>query len=204
MGTAPVFCQQTPTITKPAPSSPHHAPGPFSSPPTEAAGTNYALAPGDIVTIKVFREPDLDVQQRVSKEGTINYPLLGVLKVSGMSSDQTAGKIAGLLDKDYLVKPQVSVSVISYSKQKFMVLGQVTSPGSYNIPDEQTLDLLNAIAIAGGFTRLAKTSKVVVTRFANGEAKTVQIDVDKMMKTGSTDRFSIQPNDVIIVEEKIF
>ena len=171
--------------------------------PTLAA-SNYALSPGDIVTIKVFREPDLDTQQRIAKEGTINFPLIGILKVTGMSSDQAAAKIAELLDKDYLVRPQVSVSVVTYSKQKFTILGQVASPGSYNIPDEQTLGLLNAIALAGGFTRLAKTSNVTVNRVTNGQAKTIRVDVDKLIKNGSADRILIQPNDVIVVEERFF
>jgi polysaccharide export outer membrane protein len=185
------------------PSSSHHSPNAAAS-GTDTTASNYTLSPGDVVTIRVFREPDLDTQQRVSKEGTINYPLIGIVKIAGLSSDQASAKIAAALDKDYLVRPQVSLSVVAYSKQKFMVLGQVTSPGSYNIPDEQTLDILNAIAIAGGFTRLAKTSKVTVTRFTNGEAKTFQIDLDKMIKTGSTEHFNVQPNDVIIVEEKFF
>jgi len=197
------FSQQPAGGPSGPPSAPHRSTNAAASAPDTTA-SNYALSPGDVVTIRVFREPDLDTQQRISKEGTINYPLIGIVKIAGLSSDQASAKIAAMLDKDYLVKPQVSLSVVGYSKQKFMVLGQVTSPGSYNIPDEQTLDILNAIAIAGGFTRLAKTSKVTVTRFTNGEAKTFQIDLDKMMKNGSTEHFSVQPNDVIIVEEKFF
>lgn len=163
--------------------------------------SNYTLSAGDIVEIQVFREPDLTVRQKISLEGTIKYPLIGIVQVAGLSADLAAGKIAALLDKDYIISPQVSVLVTSYSKRQFVVLGQVMKPGSYTFPDEQTLDLLGAIAVAGGLTPLANTTRVRVTRGTGNDKKTTTVSFNPMVRESKTDRFILQANDVITVEE---
>jgi polysaccharide export outer membrane protein len=89
-------------------------------------------------------------------------------------------------------------------KQRYSVLGQVGAPGSYNLPEEQTLDLLSAIAAAGGFTRLANQSKIVVRRQVNGHEETFKLDSKTFMKDHEAKPFLILPNDTIIVEERFF
>ena len=180
--------------------------------PREEGGTadtaprpaNYRIEAGDTVAVKVFREPTLDTNQRVSKDGTINYPLLGVIHVGGKTTNEAAVQIAALLDKDYIVRPQVAVSIATYTKQKFTVLGQVTTPGSYEIPEEQTVDLLTAIARAGGFTRLAQPAKVTVRRVTDGQEEVFTVDAKRLMNDKASKRFLIQPNDTISVAERFF
>ena len=172
--------------------------------PSAPHSANYQISPGDVVAIKVFREPDLDSQQRISKDGTINFPLLGVVKLAGKTTNEAAAHLAGLLDKDYVHHPQVSVSISTYNKVHFTVLGQVTTPGTYDIPDEQAIDLLSAIARAGGFTRLAQPKKVTVRRLINGQEDAFTVDVERMMRDNQVGRFIIQPNDTISVPERFF
>lgn len=179
----------------------------LSAEPAESAvprSANYQLSAGDVVAIRVFREPDLDSQQRLSKDGTINFPLLGVVKLAGKTTNDAAAHLAGLLDKDYVHHPQVSVTITTYNKVRFTVLGQVGTPGTYDIPEEQAIDLLSAIARAGGFTRLANQNKVAVKRYANGQEETFEIDVARMMRDKNVGRFVIQPNDTISVRERVF
>ena len=176
------------------------------SPDTLAAvrPTNYELSPGDSVTITVFRESDLTTQQRLSRDGTINFPLLGIIRLAGKNTNDAAALIAGMLAKGYLVHPQVSVSVVDFAKIKFTVLGQVSSPGAYEISADQSIDILAAIAKAGGFTRLADQGHVLVRRTANGQEETYKIDVKRLMNDKKSARFPIQANDNISVGERLF
>ncbi|MBE7158297.1 MAG: polysaccharide export protein [Rhodospirillales bacterium] len=166
---------------------------------------NYQLAGGDTVIVRVFREPDMDSQQRLSRDGTINLPLLGIVRLAGKTTNEAAATIAGLLAPDYILHPQVSVSISAYNKQQFTVLGQVNTPGTYVLPEEQqNIDILAAVARAGGFTRLAKLSEVVVRRNVEGREQTFTVDVNRMMRDKGTARFAIQPNDTISVPERFF
>ena len=179
--------------------------GPAGTPEAGAPrAPNYQLSAGDMVSIKVFREPDLDSLQRLSKDGTINFPLLGVIRLGGMTTNEAAAHVASLLDRDYVHHPQVSVTITTYNKMHFTVLGQVATPGTFDIPEEQAIDLLSAIARAGGFTRLADQHKVMVRRMVAGQEDTQTINVSQMMQNKSIPRFVIEPNDTISVPERFF
>lgn len=180
------------------------ASAPLAAEPAPPRSPNYQLSAGDVVNIRVFREPDLDSQQRISQDGTINFPLLGIVKIAGRTTNEAASLIATLLDKDYVVRPQVSVAIAVYNKTSFTVLGQVNNPGSFLIPEEQSIDLLSAIARAGGFTRLAKPSAVVVRRLVNGREDAFTVNVDQLMRDKKSARVMIQPNDTISVPERFF
>jgi protein involved in polysaccharide export with SLBB domain len=174
-------------------------------PPAAVTQTaNYILTQNDVVAIRVFREPTLDSQCRISKDGTINFPLLGLVKITGKTTNEAAAHIAALLNKDYIVKPQVSISVVAYARQPFNVLGQVQKPGSFAMPDEQSLDLLSAIAMAGGFTRLADQGHVAIRRQVDGQDQTITVDAKKLAKGSKGERFMILPNDTISVPERFF
>jgi len=172
------------------------------APVTQTA--NYILKENDVVVIRVFREPTLDSQCRLSKDGTINFPLLGLIKIAGKTTNDAAAHVAALLDKDYIVRPQVSVSVVAYSRQPFNILGQVGKPGGYSMPEEDTLDLLSAIAMAGGFTRLADQGHIAVHRQVDGQERTITVDAKKLAKGSKAERFMILPNDTITVPERFF
>ena len=181
---------QTPTVVPQAPSS--------------AALDNYILSPNDIVLVKVFEEPDLDSQHRISQDGTINFPLVGVIQISGRTVAQAASTIRERLLKGYLRNPQVRVNVIQYASRRITVLGQVQKPGSYVLPSEERVDLLQAIAMAGGFTRLADEGRVRIRRNVNGVETIIKVNVHAETKNTSSELFEVQPDDKITVGERIF
>jgi len=161
----------------------------------------YVLSPNDLVLVKVYRHADLESRLRISKDGTTTFPLLGTIQLGGKTLEEATAYIRHLLAQDYLVNPQVSVTVVEYAKRRFTVLGQVQKPGSFEIPSEESVNFLAAIAMAGGFTRLANTSKVSVTRTV-GEKKSVFIlDARAAAKEAE---FLIQPDDIINVPQRIF
>ena len=163
----------------------------------------YQLAPSDVVEIRVYQEDDLLTKTRIASDGTITFPLVGVIKIGGQTVEQAAGMIKGLLAKDYLVNPQISVTVLEYSKRRFTVLGQVTRPGPYEFPNEGTVDLVEAIGMAGGPTRIA-SSKAMISRMKDGVKDVIHRDYKAMSKNKNAQRFEILPDDTITVEESIF
>jgi len=165
---------------------------------------NYILSPNDIILVKVFEDPDLDSQHRISQDGTINFPLIGVIQVSGRTVTQAASTIRDRLLKGYLRNPQVRVNVIQYASRRITVLGQVQKPGSYVLPNEERVDLLQAIAMAGGFTRLADEGRVLVRRNVNGVDTILKVNAHAETKNSSSQLFEVQPDDRITVRERIF
>jgi protein involved in polysaccharide export with SLBB domain len=165
---------------------------------------NYILSPNDIILVKVFEDPDLDSQHRISQDGTINLPLIGVVQISGRTVTQAANTIRERLLKGYLRNPQVRVNVIQYASRRITILGQVQKPGSYLLPNEERVDLLQAIAMAGGFTRLADEGRVLVRRNVNGVETILKVNAHAETKNSSSQLFEVQPDDKITVGERIF
>jgi polysaccharide export outer membrane protein len=148
-------------------------------------------------------EDDLTTEMRLGKDGTTTFPLLGVVNLAGKTVEEAAAIMRDALGKDYLVNPQITLTVIEYAKRRFTVLGQVQKPGSYELPGEESVTLLQAIAMAGGFTRLAVQSKVTVTRIVGGK-RTMVVDVKSNANDPATRQFDIQTDDTIIVAERVF
>src|SRR5947208_2238396 len=140
----------------------------------------YVLAPNDLVLVKVYRQDDLESRLRIAADGTTTFPLLGTINLGGKTLEEGTALIRDLLAKDYLVNPQVTVTILEYAKRRFTVLGQVQRPGSFEIPSEESVNLLEGIAMAGGFTRLANSAKVTVTRTVNRKKVTMVLDAKTM------------------------
>jgi polysaccharide export outer membrane protein len=166
-------------------------------------GESYRLSPSDVIKIKVFQEDDLTTEGRIGKDGTVTIPLVGVVTLGGKTVEEATGHLRELFGKDYLVNPQVTLSVTEYAKRRFTVLGQVQKPGTYDIPSEESVTLLQAIAMAGGFTRLAVQGKVSVTRILGGK-RTFSVDVKSAANDSATKPIEILPDDTIIVAERVF
>jgi protein involved in polysaccharide export with SLBB domain len=163
----------------------------------------YVLAFNDVVQMKVYQEEDLTTQVRIGKDGSVTLPLLGTVVVGGKTIEQATTLITGLLDKDYLVKPQVSLTIFEYSKRRFTVLGQVQRPGTYEMPNEEEVTLQQAIAMAGGYTRIGAPWKITVQRVVDGEQKILKLNAEAMDKDKKAKPFTIKPDDTITVGEKL-
>jgi|YelNatPaOPRAMG01_1025707.scaffolds.fasta_scaffold09232_5 polysaccharide export outer membrane protein len=156
----------------------------------------YILNPGDLIEIDVYGEPDLHTSTRISEDGSINFPLLGNLKVKGLSVQELEKLITELLAQDYLVNPQVSVFVREYPK--VFVSGLVRQPGAFDL--KEPLTLLSAISLAGGFLPEADTTQVKLIRNVDGKIYVERINIDKIMDNTIPD-ILLKPNDKIEVEE---
>src|SRR5213078_4851729 len=144
-----------------------------------SAPAGYVLTPNDQIAVEVFGEDDLRTNGRLNGEGNLSLPLLGSVRLAGLTLTQAAARLTDLYGKDYLVNPRVNVSLVGYAKRRFTVLGQVNRPGSYEMPEGSPggVDLLEAIAMAGGYTRIAAPERVTVRR-QSGSAGDQVIKVD--------------------------
>jgi polysaccharide export outer membrane protein len=160
---------------------------------------NNILHCDDLIQITVFQESDLTTETRVTKAGTITFPLIGTVQVAGKTITQTQEEIRSRLDKDYIVNPQVTVAVIEYSKLWVTVLGQVQKPGNVELPSGAGLDLLGAIALAGGYTQDADMEHVTVRRITNGTEQMLAINATELASGVATKPFMVQPGDAVTV-----
>jgi polysaccharide export outer membrane protein len=165
---------------------------------------DYLIQPGDTVRIQIFQEPDLDRELLVSVEGEIFLPLIGRLVVRDRTIVQVEETVRALYDRDYLVNPQVNISVIKYRERTVNVIGAVNTPQAITYPPEQPLTLLDAISRAGGFNRFANRKAVRLTRtYADGHTENFTIDADSLISGDKGDRWVLLSGDVIFVPESI-
>jgi len=165
--------------------------------------SDYTLVVGDVVQLNVFREPDLTTQVTIARDGTVQLPLIREVSLAGHTIRDAREMLRGLYDKQYLVDPQVFLTVIRYAQRKFTIMGQVARPGSYELQGGERMDLLEAIGLAGGFTRIADRGHVIIQRKEAGEVKAIKANA-KRMADGKADPLEVQPGDVITVRESWF
>lgn len=141
------------------------------------------LVAGDNIRITVFDNPDLTTETRVSARGTIRFPLIGNVKLAGLTSTTAAERIAAQLkDGNFIRQPQVTVSIVQSRSRQVSVLGQVVRPGRYVI-DETGATLTDILALAGGIGPTGD-DMVTVIRNRNGNTEKLEIDVQKMYRNG--------------------
>ncbi len=181
------------------------AEGRSSASSSAAASEEYVLQPLDQIKIEVFQEPDLTRELRLSQDGAVTLPLIGTVNLKGKSVLQAETLIRVLYDRDYLVNPQINLSVLEYAKRSVDVLGAVGQAGTIDIPPEQPLNLLGAVARAGGFTRLADRRKVKLSRSEDGKTVTYEINADNIIesKSDSENSWILRAGDVIFVPERL-
>ena len=170
-----------------------------------SAPAGYVLSPNDYVGVEVFGEDDLRTNGRLNPEGNLSVPLLGSVHLAGLTLTQAASRLTDLYGRDYLVNPRVNVMLLGYAKRRFSILGQVGHPGSFEMPESSPggIDLLEAIAMAGGYTRIAAPERITVRRQgANGD-QVFKVNAKKFNKNGGGG-FLVEPGDTITVGESIF
>ena len=192
----------TPSATPPASAAlPADGSGEASA---HAPSDSYVLRNNDLIKITVFQEDDMTTETRISKSGYITLPLLGAIELSGKSVSEATNEIRTKLDKDYIINPHVTLTVMQYAEQWVTVLGEVQKPGQVEIPPEGGLDLLGAIALAGGYTRVADPGNVIVRRVINGHDVVARVDARRLARDTNVPEFMVQPGDRISVGESIF
>jgi polysaccharide export outer membrane protein len=165
----------------------------------------YILGPNDQVAVDVFGEEDLRTSGRLNPEGNLNVPLLGSIHLAGLTTTQAASKLTQLYGRDYLVNPKINVTLLNYAKRHFVILGQIVHPGIIDMPETSPggVELLEAIAMAGGYTPIAAPDRITVRRHnANGD-QILKVNAKRLAK-GKGAGFLVEPGDTITVGESIF
>jgi polysaccharide export outer membrane protein len=157
----------------------------------------YRIGPNDLLQIEVFQVEELSGEERVNSRGEISLPLVGPIIVGGLTQVEAEETIAAALRKDFLQDPQVNVYIEEHTSQRVTVMGQVDEPGVYPLQGATTL--LQALALAGGFDRLADTEEVVVFRStAPGSVTGYVVDTKKIESGEIADPF-VRNDDKIVV-----
>jgi protein involved in polysaccharide export with SLBB domain len=170
----------------------------------EGKGGDYRISPADLLEVTIYGNKDLDRQVRVSQNGSVSFPLIGAVTVGGMSVVDAEKALSDKL-KDYLVSPQVTIFIKEYGNKKVFVFGQVAKPGSYDLPTEAKLTVLEAVSMAGGFTPIAAADRTRVIRNVKGKSETFVVQVSAVTKRGQKEKdIPLEPNDVIYVPQSFF
>src|SRR5256884_9046859 len=197
-----------PSYPIPGMSSTSPAPGAAAVPlpPGVSAPSGYTLSANDQVAIEVFGEEDLRTNGRLNGEGNLSLPLLGSVHLGGLTLAQAASRITELYGRDYLVNPKVNITLVGYAKRRFTILGQVNRPGSYEMPEGSPdgVDLLEAIAMAGGYSRIAAPERISVRRRSDiGGDEILRVDAKRLARRGG-ENFQVRPGDTVTVAESLF
>ncbi len=177
-------------------------PPPSRYPSEEVHVEDSTLGPGDIFDVRVYRQEAMSATYDVSPEGTIAFPLIGEVLVSGKTPKQVEEEIRSRLADGYLVNPQVSLLIKEQRSRNVSVFGQVQHPG--RLPFSHSMTIVEAISQAGGFSPMAKKNAVTVTRAeANNTKRKYTVPVESI-GDGKAPNFFLRPGDVIWVPERIF
>jgi protein involved in polysaccharide export with SLBB domain len=157
----------------------------------------------DTVEIRVFREEELTTMGQLSPDGTISMPLIGAVKMAGLTTDQAAAAITAKLKDGYLVNPQVSVTIEARVRRSITVLGQVQNSGVFELPANRQLTVVEAIGMAGGATRIANTKKITLKRNSGGKPQVTTLNL-KDITSGKTADIPLRDGDVLTIPESLF
>ena len=181
----------------------------------------YQLRPADVISVDVYNEPDLSRNAQVDRQGFINYPLIGRVKVEGLTQEEVERTVRDLLAKDYLVNPLVSMRLVvdetpapitpeaaALEEEEailvpYIVLGEVKKPGTYEFnPKKGKMSLLKAISIAGGFSDVANMSKIKLLRREGETTRSLTINAKDIISGKRPDE-AIATDDLIVVPESL-
>ena len=160
--------------------------------------STYQIGAGDTLEIVTWKEQDFTRDQvLVRTDGMITFPLLNDVQAAGRTPMELKKEIETKL-KDYISAPVVTVTVVTPGSQKFYILGEVVNTGEYDL--QKDLTVLQAFALAGGFTEWASKKEIILLRNENGEEKTFRINYKDIIKGENiSQNMKIQANDTVIV-----
>jgi len=171
------------------------------STPTIATDAEYVLGPGDSIRIAVFQNPDLTLEARVSETGAITYPLIGAVKLGGLTISAAEKQLAKQLkDGGFIVNPQISILLLQVRGSQVDALGQLAKPGRYPVETAQ-MKLADLIAMAGGIAATGSDT-VIWSGTRDGQLQRREIDVRQMFATERPEFNPVlQGGDVVFVDK---
>jgi polysaccharide export outer membrane protein len=170
-----------------------------AKPPTPSIGADpeYRLGPDDVIEVFVWKEPELSTTVTVRPDGRVSLPLAGEIDATGKTAVELQQEVTSKLGK-FVVQPVVNVMVKQVNSMKISVLGEVRRPDVYKIRNRVTV--LDAIAMAGGFTDLAKPNRVVVIRNTASGPQRIKINIRQLVSDEGGKPFFLLPLDTVYVE----
>lgn len=172
----------------------------------------YNIRATDKLRITIFQEDDLSTICRVDAKGTVNLPLVGEIRVRGLTLSEAERTIENAYkDGRVLRKPEVTVAIDEYAPREVSIQGQVKNPGRYPLPIESTMSVLDLVTRAGGFTDTALGTGVRITRILpDGSTRVITLDVESLIKgksnaktNGENNALLLEPDDIVYVPERI-
>lgn len=169
--------------------------------PSHAAGTDsYIIGDGDMLLVKVYDMDDLTTIDRVDGQGAINFPLIGQIRVAGLSVPGASEKIEAALADGYLINPQVSILVQEYRSRKVVVIGEVSRPGLYEM--KGNMSLLELISTAGGLGKQAGKTITITRELESGKETKIIVPIDELLGEGSAKaNMKIIDKDTVYIEK---
>ena len=159
--------------------------------------SEYRLGPDDVIDVFVWKEPELTTTAVIRPDGRISLPLTNDIEASGKTVVQLQRDVTEKL-REFIAQPVVSIIVKQVNSLKISVLGEVRKPDVYRIKNRVTV--LDAIAMAGGFSDLAKQNKVVVIRNGPSGPQRIKVNVKQLVTDNNKAWFYLQPLDTVFVE----
>jgi polysaccharide biosynthesis/export protein len=155
--------------------------------PQAAPANEYRLGSGDVVRISVYQNPDLQIETRVSEAGVVSFPLLGSVRIGGLSVTAAEKLISdGLRNGNFVKQPQVTIVVMQVRGNQVSVLGQVNRPGRYAL-EVADMRLTDVLALAGGLSAIGSNT-VVITGTRNGRPMRQEIDLPGLFSPGGKEK----------------
>ena len=167
--------------------------------PVETASSTYKLQPYDLIDVDVYSESDLHKPARLGSDGTVLLPLVGSVKVGGLTVAEATELIRKRYGDGFVKNPSVLITVLQYRKSTFSILGQVNRPGIYEIPEGANISILEAVSIAGGFASAAMQNAVTIKRTVDGQPTSVKVKAGDMMQDPNAQAVMVLPGDAIMV-----
>ncbi len=168
-------------------------------PPPQAvsqAGPEYRMGPEDVLRISVWENKELTLDLVVRPDGKISMPLIQDVVAEGQTAMELSNTIHDKL-LTYIKEPQVSVIVLQVNAPKYFVIGNVAKPGTFSLRGETSV--LQALALAGGFTPFASPRNIKLIRNTAGKQEVRKINYNNMIDEGGEGNFLLKSGDTIVV-----
>ena len=168
-----------------------------SNPATLKSDDSYLIGPGDVLSIDIWKEPELSKQVSVRLDGHISLPLVNDIEAAGLTLVQLREQLAEKY-KDFVDVPEVSVTLIESRSKRIYLLGKVNTPGEY--PLQKNMTVVQAISLAGGLAEWADSADMRLIRKIKGTERTFRVDYDAIVSGEDlAQNVQLQPDDTILV-----
>lgn len=167
-------------------------------PETKVLLAGATLGVDDVIAVRVYQEKELSATYRIAPDGSFDFPMIGRVQASGLTSSELSAAIMQRLKDGYLRDPQVSVFVKEFNSKKVFVLGLVNKPGTFTYTDKMTI--VQAVTLAGGLKPLAAKNDLVLTRVVDGEERKFKVPFEAI-GLGRQPNVVLQPGDIVFVPE---